>query len=213
MTRTAERGVSLLALMVAVAIMSVALMAALPGWKYVIQDDREQELLFRGNEIARAIERYQAKNNGAVPTTLEVLVKGKFLRRAYKDPFAKDGNWKRIAPGQMLAPPGGGDAGREGLGRSVLSQGAPQPPTGVGAGSGEFGAIAGVATTKKGESLRIFNGRSRYEEWTFVAGQPRVVGRGTGVPNAPGVNSPNSPNSPKTPSQPNNSSSPDPPNN
>lgn len=187
--RGSETGMSLVGLMVAVAIMSVALMVALPGWKYVIQDDREQELLFRGNEIARAIERYQAKNNGAMPVSLDVLVKGKFLRRRYKDPFSKDGNWKRIAPGQMVGGPAG-DSDRQGLGRTALFA-SPPPGMGVGTNTREFGPFAGVGTNQKGESLRLFNGRNRYEEWTFIAGQPRIVGSGAGIgpmpPTIPGA--------------------------
>jgi hypothetical protein len=34
-----------------------------------------------------------------------------------------------------------------------------------------------VASTSTDKSLRIFNGRTKYNEWLFVAGQPRVVGR------------------------------------
>jgi type II secretory pathway pseudopilin PulG len=191
--RRSETGMSLVGLMIAVAIMSVALMVSLPGWKYVIQDDREQELLFRGNEIARAIERYQAKNNGAMPVSLDVLVKGKFLRRRYKDPFSKDGNWKRIAPGQMVGGPGSA-TDRQGLGRTTLSA-SPLPGMGVGTKTREFGPIAGVGTNQKGESLRLFNGRNHYEEWTFVAGQPRIVGSGAGgigpmPPTIPGAKQP-----------------------
>ncbi len=173
-TAGAESGVSLVGLMVAIAILSLGLMVALPGWTYVIQDDREQELIFRGNEIARAIERYQAKHGGALPVSLEVLVKGKFLRKRYKEPFAPDGEWRFIRPGQIAGLLPGSERG--GLGRSVLR---PSPSPGS-TSSRELGALAGVGTRHKGKSLRLFNGLDRYEEWGFVAGQPRTVGRGFG---------------------------------
>jgi hypothetical protein len=34
-----------------------------------------------------------------------------------------------------------------------------------------------VASTSTEKSLRIFNGRTRYNEWVFLPGQPRVVGK------------------------------------
>jgi hypothetical protein len=37
-----------------------------------------------------------------------------------------------------------------------------------------------VASTSTEKSLRIFNGRTRYNEWVFLPGQPRVVGRPVG---------------------------------
>ena len=67
-----------------------------------MQNEREQELFFRGDQIATAIERYQKKNGGAAPPTLEVLVKGKFLRKAYTDPMTKDGKWRFIRVGEVM---------------------------------------------------------------------------------------------------------------
>ena len=47
-----------------------------------MQNMREEELIFRGGQIADAIERYQKqeRQRGA-RQSLEVLVKGKFLRK------------------------------------------------------------------------------------------------------------------------------------
>jgi hypothetical protein len=47
-----------------------------------------------------------------------------------------------------------------------------------------------VASTSKDDSIRVFNGRTKYNEWLFLPGQPRDVGRPSrprGVPGAPGV--------------------------
>ncbi len=85
-------------------IMLILMGAAMPSWKYVVQNEREQELYFRGDQIASAIERYQKKNGGTAPPTLEVLVKGKFLRKAYTDPMTKDGKWRYIKVGEMMVP-------------------------------------------------------------------------------------------------------------
>jgi len=34
-----------------------------------------------------------------------------------------------------------------------------------------------VASRSTEESLRLFNGRKRYNEWLFIPGQARVIGR------------------------------------
>lgn len=206
--RRGEKGVSLLGLVVAMGIMMVLLTAAVPSWKYIVQDEREQELIFRGSEIARAVERFQKKSGGAYPPSMEVLVKGKFLRRAYKDPFSADGKWRVLHPGDLQALL---VAGRQGIGRGALQSPppSPRPATGAGTGTGEgLGPVIGVGTRTKGKSLRIFNGRDRYEDWAFVAGQPRVVGKmvtvlGSGVEPSSAPSGPaRSPSPPPSPSSP-----------
>jgi hypothetical protein len=49
------------------------------------------------------------------------------------------------------------------------------------------GAIIGVASTSTEKSLRVFNGKTRYNEWVFASGQPRVVGKPLGVVRVPGA--------------------------
>ncbi len=43
-----------------------------------------------------------------------------------------------------------------------------------------MGGFQGVASTSTEKSLRVFNGRTRYNEWLFLPGQPRVIGRPVG---------------------------------
>lgn len=205
--RRAEAGYSLVALMASVTIMLIMMAAAVPSWRYVMKNDAEEELIFRGGEIADAIARFQQRNGNALPTSLEVLVKGRFLRREYKDPMTKDGKWRLIRPGESIGPvrppSGAGAAGRStGPGPSPPaatrsprgSPGTQRSPTASPSSSftrpgGTLG-IQGVASTSEETSLRVFNGRTKYSEWIFMPGQPRDVGkpkRGPGVPGgAPG---------------------------
>lgn len=187
--RERERGASLVSLIAGMTIMFIMMSAAVPAWRYVMKDAREEELLFRGEQIARGIERYQRKNGNALPPSLEILVQQRFLRKAYKDPFAKDGKWRLLRPGEAILP-----AGIPGLPTRT-------PPTtlvGSALGGGTIGGtiggaagagILGVASLNKDESLRMFNGRTRYSEWLFIAGQPRLVGRQFGPAIAPGGSS------------------------
>lgn len=172
-----ERGYSLVALIASVTIMMILMGAAVPSWKYVMKNDREEELLYRGGEIADAIVRFQKKNGNAYPTSLEQLVKGKFLRKLYKEPMSKDGKWRLVHQGQAGPPasiPGQGP----------IDKNAPTTPTpttrppGPGVATGTtLGPIIGVSSTSTEKSLRVFNGRTQYNEWIFAAGQPRVIGR------------------------------------
>jgi type II secretory pathway pseudopilin PulG len=168
-----EGGFSLAGLMAAVAIMLVLMGAAVPSWRYVMKDDREEELYFRGSQIAEAIERYQRKNGNAYPPSFEVLVKGHYLRKPFTDPLAKNGKWRIIRPGEAAGGPPRGPSP------------SPSPSPRGGPAGGGVGVIVGVASLNTDKSLRLFNGRDHYNEWLFVAGQPRVIGLMTRAPRPP----------------------------
>jgi type II secretory pathway pseudopilin PulG len=194
-TRRREAGYSLVALMAAVAIMLIMLTAAVPSWRYVMKNDAEEELLFRGGEIADAVARYQRRNGNALPASLEVLVKGKFLRRAYRDPMTKHGRWRFIRPGEALGPAAPGVRGPGGVATTTTTT--TTRPSAFGSPGTVLGGFQGVASTSTEKSLRIFNGRTHYNEWLFLPGQPRVIGRPVG-PTLPGGGVPGQPGRPFT---------------
>jgi type II secretory pathway pseudopilin PulG len=178
--RPHEEGYTLLVLLVSVAISMVLMAVAAPTWEYLMKDSNEQELIFRGQQIAEAIQRYQKKNANALPPSLEVLVKGKFLRREFKDPMTRDGKWRFVRPGEGIgAPPPVGVPGQPttpSTTRPPRPGASPSPPT-IGGG---IGLIQGVASTSNEKSLRVVNGRTKYNEWVFMPGQPIVIGRAPG---------------------------------
>jgi type II secretory pathway pseudopilin PulG len=169
----------MVALLAAVAIMMIMMAAAVPSWRYVMRNDAEEELIFRGGEIADAIARYQRRNGNALPPSLEVLVKGKFLRRAYKDPMTKHGRWRFLRPGEAIAPITPGIPGMGGSPTTTTTTTTTRPSAFTQPGM-TLGGFQGVASTSTDKSLRIFNGRTKYNEWVFLPGQPRVVGRPVG---------------------------------
>lgn len=182
---SAEAGFTLVALMASLAILMVLMGVGARSWRYVMQNEREEELIFRGGQIADAIQRYQAKHGNAPPPSLEVLVKGRFLRKLYKDPMTSKGEWRLIRQGESLTPvPGPSPSGGPSPGPSmppVTRPGGPGLPPGQ-----SIGALVGVASRSTEKSLRVFNGRLKYSEWIFAAGQPRVVGRTSVLPVMPG---------------------------
>lgn len=209
-SRDGEYGFSIVVLLASITVMLIMMGAAVPTWKYIMKNDREEELFFRGDQIARGIERYQRKNGNALPVSLEVMVKGRYLRKIYKDPMTKDGKWRFIHPGESMLPPPGAPGSSLGPGTTPQpAQPTPTPQTGFpglptspmggafgGAGGPVQGAILGVASTSKDKSLKLMNGRTRYDQWLFLAGQPRLLGGnqglqklpgGVGIPGAPGA--------------------------
>jgi type II secretory pathway pseudopilin PulG len=179
--RTNANGYALVALMATIAVMLVALSAAVPSWRYVIKNDREEELIFRGGEIADAIARFQRRNGNALPPSLDVLVKGKYLRHAYKDPMTKDGKWRFVRPGEMVI--GGLNPLQGGRGSAtVTTTTTTTRPSAFSQPATVMGGFQGVASMSTDKSLRIFNGRTRYDEWVFVPGQPRIIGKPIGLP-------------------------------
>lgn len=106
--RTAgERGVLLVALLMAMTVMMILLTATAQGWTAIMKREREEELLFRGNQYIIAIRAYQAEHGGQFPTDLEDLMKEgprrhRYIRQMFKDPFSEDGEWNLL----FLGPDG-----------------------------------------------------------------------------------------------------------
>jgi type II secretory pathway pseudopilin PulG len=183
-------GYAMVALLIAMAVMAIIMTAAMPVWKTASQREKEAELIFRGQQYARAIELYQRRLPGAMPPNLDVLLDQKFLRKKYKDPITGD-DFDILGPnspaagqiGPQLAAGARGAQPQAGRGptptpppTSARGRGGPQGGT-IGAQAG----VAGVVSKSKAESLRLYNGRNHYNEWQFVY-VPRAAAPGAGAP-------------------------------
>jgi type II secretory pathway pseudopilin PulG len=101
-----DRGVALLLLLVAVALISVGLMVVGPTWAAAHQRDREQELKTIGRLYAQALQAYKDSSPGTAktyPQTLEQLLEDtryvgtkRYLRKLYPDPMAPGKPWTPI---------------------------------------------------------------------------------------------------------------------
>ena len=101
-----------------------------------------------------------------------MLVKGKFLRKAYKDPMTKDGKWRFLRQGE-------GDRADPGeLGRlaDAAHARARRAPGALGGGPRSAGFV-GVASLSTDESLRLFNGRSATASGSSSAGSRASSGK------------------------------------
>ena len=93
----------LLAVLFMMAIMIITALAVAPSFVMQAKRDREEEMIHRGTEYARAIKKYY-KKFGRYPANLEQLDNTnqiRFLRRRYKDPLTKDGDWKLLHYGDI----------------------------------------------------------------------------------------------------------------
>ena len=149
--QASARGYAMVALLAAMSIMAVMLGLALPLWQTAIRREREAELVFRGEQYVQAIRLFQRRYAGTFPPDVDVLVKQRFLRRRYQDPIT----------GSDFQPVYAGSGTTTGDARA----GGALPPTSF---SGR-GGIIGVVSRSTEASLRLYNGRGRYNEWSFVA--------------------------------------------
>src|SRR6516225_6117347 len=88
-THRRDAGFSLAAIVFFAAIASIFIAAAVPVYQMQAKRELEEELIFRGGEYTRAIQKYRTKF-GSYPTSIDQLVQTngiRFLRRAYKDPI------------------------------------------------------------------------------------------------------------------------------
>jgi type II secretory pathway pseudopilin PulG len=196
--KRAQRGYALLMVVVLGALMLVAVTAAAPNILTQGRREKEEEMIWRGEQYARAVRLFYRKN-GRFPTSIDDLVEKRtnirYLRQRYTDPMNReDGSWRLIyvGPGGQLigsvtrtgglqfpAQTGGlapGKApGASGATGATPLQPVPfgprpsaQPAPLGGSGTALGGNIIGVASKIEQTSLKVYNERSIYKEWEFI---------------------------------------------
>jgi type II secretory pathway pseudopilin PulG len=176
-------------LLVAMAVMAVMITVAMPVWRQLSQREKEQELIFRGQQYVRAIGLFERKYANTPPPNIDALIQEHFLRKKYKDPIT-NADFVPISVGAatVVNTPGSTQGGRGGTastqGRGGAAPPAPDPrnsfPTpGIGGGTG---GVMGVTSASKASSIRIFNGATHYNEWRFVYAPPAATPGAGGAP-------------------------------
>ncbi len=189
-------GYAMAALLVAMSVMAVLMGALMPQWTTLATREKEQELVFRGNQYARAIGLFQRKYANTAPPTIDVLVEQRFLRKKYKDPITND-DFQPIYANQaqqgVSAPTGAARPGQQGS--ATLSTPARQTlQSGFNStGATSAGGIIGVTSKSTESSLKLYNGRDKYNEWAFVYVQTAQRPQGPGQGLQPGRSGPAGP--------------------
>lgn len=156
MAASAQRGFTYLGLLFAVALAGVALAAMGVVWSTERQRQREQELLFVGQQFREAIASYYERSPGMVkryPAKLDDLLKDnrfltvrRHLRQIYPDPMTGMREWG------LIAAPEGGIMGVHSLSTTASIKRAGFPA-----------------------ELADLEGKSSYAEWRFIYRPALVV--------------------------------------
>ncbi len=212
--RRSEHGHLMVGLMAAVALMVIFSAVAVQAWEDILRRDLEAEMMFRAQEIVRALRRYE-KDQGHPATELKQLMepgnrRQYFLRRLYKDPLVKGGKWGllyKTPEGGLLDPNLAGVTEDEPIsgGSNAPTTGLPGGPTLPTPGGGQELTglpIAGVKSLCKDRPFKVYKGQSDYSLWLFsifdlevqnapVPGQkpgtPPVKGKTSAPPGSPQV--------------------------
>jgi len=183
--RARRRGYVLIILMMAVFVMTLGLLIAVPVWQTELQREKEEELIFRGKQYAEAVRIYVQKNPGRYPASLKELLDKKCIRRLYKDPFGPNGEWNVVLA--TSGAPGGGTSSS----LSSLSSAA-APASGQAAAQEVMVApervlpaiksprILGVVSSSKAKSIKIYEDQESHDKWLFFFGQdpkkpPKII--------------------------------------
>ena len=102
-----DGGYIMVVLLIGMAVSAVWMGAMLPAWRQQTIRQKEAELIFRGEEYARAIALYWRKNNQTLPPSIDVLVSQRYLRKKYLDPitnkeFLTVGGLGQASPGALV---------------------------------------------------------------------------------------------------------------
>ncbi len=173
--RKRERGYILLTVMLAAALLVVAASGVALSIAFEIKRDREEELIHRGVQYARAVRRY-AKQTGGFPGQLDQLRDHggqRYLRRLYKDPITgRDfrpvytADIARAAAGSGFNSSAGGSnetGSEDSTQQSATSDDLnPEDERHV---PGEI--MFGVVSSSKARTIREFNHKNRYNQWLF----------------------------------------------
>ena len=161
-----NEGYTIVMLLVAASILAIGILAAVPLWQTQIQRENEDELIFRGNQYVEAIRRYQTKNPGQFPRTMDELYKKRYLRRLFPDPMTKGGKWDILIQQTRMAPsPARTGVPTQSGGLQLLAV----PEAGL--SSVPNAGIVGVVSTSTKTSIRIYNEETTYDKWFFYYGQ------------------------------------------
>jgi len=156
-----DGGYIMVVLLIGIAVSAVWMGALLPAWRQQTVRQKEAELIFRGEEYARAIALYWRKNNQTLPSSFDILVSQRYLRKKYLDPMT---NKEFLAIGGIGPGSTSPTAGGRGLGAAAGPPGqAPPGQTPFGARAG----ISGVRSTSTASSIVVYRGQTSYSQFPF----------------------------------------------
>lgn len=185
--RKGRGGYTLVALLVGITVASILIAAVLPLASAQAQREREAELIFRGLQYAEGIRVFR-RRFGRFPNTLKELieVKPRSVRKLWKDPVTKDGEWGIISIAGSPLTQGGGKANPT---PDPFTKPTPRPDpkrTPLPGEAGLAGPVMGVYSMSTAKAYRLWEGREAYNEWRFTEESLVTAGAAAGSGSGPG---------------------------
>jgi type II secretory pathway pseudopilin PulG len=159
-----QKGYVLIILLVALFVMSIGLLVAIPVWETQIQREKEEELIFRGKQYVEAVRLFQMKNPGSFPKSFDELVEEKCIRKLFLDPMTQDGEWNIILPYSGSAP-----RRRQASTQTQANKVLVVPQRAL--SSIQNPQIIGVVSSSTKASFKIYMEQETYDQWLFFYGQ------------------------------------------
>ena len=172
-----DRGFLMVALLIAMAVVAIWMTAALPSWRQQAQREKEEDLIFRGEQYAMAIALYQNKNRGAFPPDIDILVSQRFLRKKWKDPVTGC-DFLPIGTGVVTDSMNCPKYAKIGTTQPLA---APTTPTNT-----AQAGIRGVRSQSPATSIKIYVQQQQHSQWPFDAQVIRGTKQMGGIPTADG---------------------------
>jgi type II secretory pathway pseudopilin PulG len=201
---SAEGGYTLVVVVMVVAIMAIMMAVAVQTVSFQMQREREAELIFRGKQYVEGIRLYRQKY-GRYPMRMKELWEAdpRVLRQKWTDPITRSDEWGVVflgQEGQQVGGPGGPTAPGQPRPRTTPTRTPIFGDRGLGGGGEKVGPIVGVHSLSTDTSIKVYEGRTQYNEWKFVFLEEQGGGQGGQGP--PGEQGPDSPwGQPPTPVQ------------
>lgn len=195
---SAERGYALVALLALMTVLAISMTAAAPSLHQQSLREREQEAIYRGEEVADAIEQFARAKNGQLPKSMDELLEGlpvgtkkvQILRAgAARDPLSSTGEWRLIQPkgremvefqqalqaymeGRPLPPAQGVDQWKNNY-RVVITHttdlgNTEAPPGGENDSTNTNLPFVGVASRSQRASVITYYDIERHDQWVFT---------------------------------------------
>ena len=173
--RLDDRGYILVVLLIAMGVTAIWMSAALPAWRQQAMREKELELIFRGEQYARAIALFQIKNN-SYPVDIDILVSQRYLRKKWKDPVTgADFQLVGLTSGQgVTGPPNRSGAGPGTTGVTPNRPGAASPASPT---SPTSAGRPGASTSGMGTAQAPPGGGLGRPSGGVPGGQPSIAGQ------------------------------------
>jgi type II secretory pathway pseudopilin PulG len=174
--RRDESGFMMVAMLIGMAILAIWMTAAVPAWRQQTQRSKEEQLIFIGEQYARAIALFQDQNRGALPQDIDTLISQRFLRKKWKDPITGD-DFSTVGIGVVsYAPKSPQEAAKYGCSFNANQVTAPVNVTSQQPG------ITGVRSRSCRTSIKVYQQQQQHNLWQFDAQLYRQIVAQTAPP-------------------------------